>query len=980
MAARASVAIRLGTEGKATVKADLREIASDGDAVASRWARAFEKSGQDVEAAMRRQALLAEKLAQIVPATPMQRQVQAAASTSYTGGSAQESARFFAEQARAQAELEARTRALVSAIDPAWAAQQRFNREMAEARALVSAGAISLDQYCDKLRLERAALDDATRAGRGHSASQGQMRAGTQQLSYSIGDFATQVSMGQGVLMAFSAQMNQTVNALAMMQKESKGVIGFLGGPWGAVFQGAVLIGGMFLAKVLESRNALAEEEKKLRDAAKQSEIAGQAKDRFANSIDGVREAVRQQAAALRAAEDAEKSAARLAWEHAKAEELRALSIRKVTLAKLEEAKAEADAQLLYATRQSREGGEGFATGRMQAAQRRVAELEKQIAELNQKIPQLEQQTRQFAMPYVQELTGRDAVARLEAQQKKQLENLREKLAAERASTREAARQLKLMQDQQRVELERLRERERADNKRPTDPGETTRFIDPVSGRMTGRYGEDRGNHRHAGVDYAVPVGTGIKSAAAGTVVTVGQLPGYGNVVIVDHGGGTTTRYAHLSKFLVSKGQAVGQGDIIGLSGGARGAPGAGNSEGPHLHYEVRQGGRAVDPRRGTYRTDNAQAQLAAEREAEQKRIAALREYEQALEAIQGKYDPLTVAARKYREELELIKKAQERGDITPGQAAAMREAADRQQRESQIGWQVADAAVKAIKAEREQRAQQFADRKRDLAEQIAFAETELSLVAANDNVRARELSKLQFIQQLKRDMPWLTEQETQKLIDQQAELDRIIEKTREQQAAWQTVRDIGGQLIDDVLDPANWEDWGAAGKRILMSLLRDMMTLAAINPLKNALFGTDLPTMGGLLGNLLGGGNFLGKFAPFGGSIDAGSAPLLDVLGGTPLPRLATGTYGAPGGWALLGENGPELGYLPTGSRVVGASGTRQAMADLMPSRGDTHIHQHFHNQFAGNAATIEDAAMLAQAAKQGAIEAIREQDRRAA
>jgi hypothetical protein len=50
------------------------------------------------------------------------------------------------------------------------------------------------------------------------------------------------------------------------------------------------------------------------------------------------------------------------------------------------------------------------------------------------------------------------------------------------------------------------------------------------------------------------------------------------------------------------------------------------------------------------------------------------------------------------------------------------------------------------------------------------------------------------------------------------------------------------------------------------------------------------------------------------------------------------------------------------------------------MPSRGDTHIHQHFHNQFAGNAATIEDAAMLAQAAKQGAIEAIREQDRRAA
>lgn len=973
MAARASVAIRLGTEGKATVKQDFREIANDGDAVANRWARAFEKSGQEVEASMRRQALAAEKLAQIMPATPMQRQVQAAATTSYTGGTAQESARFFAEAARAQAELEARTRALVSAIDPAWAAQQRFNSEMAEAKALVSAGTISLDQYCDKLRLEQAALNQATQAGRGHLASQGQMRAGTQQLSYSIGDFATQVSMGQGVLMAFSAQMNQTLNALALMQKESKGFIGFMSGPWGAVIQGAVLIGGMFVAKLLESKDALAEEVTKLRDAAKQSGVAEEAKRRFANSIDGVREAVRLQAKALQDAEQAEKSAARLAWESAKTNELRAISTRKATLAMLEQAKVIADAL-------AQRDGDGINS---RFATQRVEKLQREIAELKKLIPQLEQQTRQFETPLLQEMTGRDAMQRLEAQQKEALGNKRRELDLSKKSADEKARELKIMQDQQRVELNRLRERERADRQRPRDPGETTRFIDPVSGRMTGRYGEDRGNRRHAGVDYAVPVGTGVKAAAAGTIVTVGQLPGYGNVVIVDHGGGTTTRYAHLSQMLVANGQSVGQGEVIGMSGGARGAPGAGNSQGPHLHYEVRQGGRAVDPRKGTYRTDNAQAQLAAERDAEQKRLAALREYQQALESLQSQYDPLSVAARKYREELELIEAAQKKGDLSPEQASVMRGAIERQKREGQIGWQIADSAVRAIKAEREQRAAQLTDRRRDLADQIEFAERELSLVAANDNVRDRELSKLQFIQQIKRDMPWLTAQDTQKLIDQQAELDRVLEKTREQQASWQAVKDIGGQLIDDILDPSNWEDWGAAGKRILMSLLRDMMTLATINPLKNALFGTDLPTMGGILGNLFGAKG--GGAVPAGWSgIDLGSGVgTIDwnALSSAPgLPRFATGTFGAPGGWALLGENGPELSYLPAGARVVGASGTRQAMAGLMPARQVTEVHIHQHNQFAGNAATIEDAAMLAQAAKQGAIEAIREQDRRSA
>lgn len=141
----------------------------------------------------------------------------------------------------------------------------------------------------------------------------------------------------------------------------------------------------------------------------------------------------------------------------------------------------------------------------------------------------------------------------------------------------------------------------------------STRFGRPVrGGTIRGTVGERRPGHTHAGTDYAVPVGTPVSATAGGTVIETGTLPGYGNVIIIDHGRGMTTRYAHLSKIGVAKGQRVESGDQIGLSGGARGAPGAGNSQGPHLHYEVRKGGKPVDPN-GLYATDEVEAANKAE-------------------------------------------------------------------------------------------------------------------------------------------------------------------------------------------------------------------------------------------------------------------------------------------------------------------------------------------------------------------------------
>jgi murein DD-endopeptidase MepM/ murein hydrolase activator NlpD len=94
----------------------------------------------------------------------------------------------------------------------------------------------------------------------------------------------------------------------------------------------------------------------------------------------------------------------------------------------------------------------------------------------------------------------------------------------------------------------------------------------------------------HEGIDIAAGLGTPIRAAAAGTVIHAGWLGGYGNLVVLDHGDGLATAYAHASAILVGVGQSVAQGQTLSLVGST------GNSTGPHLHFEVRVNGSAVDP------------------------------------------------------------------------------------------------------------------------------------------------------------------------------------------------------------------------------------------------------------------------------------------------------------------------------------------------------------------------------------------------
>jgi len=120
-------------------------------------------------------------------------------------------------------------------------------------------------------------------------------------------------------------------------------------------------------------------------------------------------------------------------------------------------------------------------------------------------------------------------------------------------------------------------------------PPSAAGLIWPVSGPVTSGFGP-RFGRMHEGIDIAVPEGTPVVAAAAGTVIHAGWLGGYGNLVVVDHGNGLATAYAHNSGYAASVGQSVGQGQVVAYSGNT------GNSSGPHVHFEVRVNGTAVDP------------------------------------------------------------------------------------------------------------------------------------------------------------------------------------------------------------------------------------------------------------------------------------------------------------------------------------------------------------------------------------------------
>jgi murein DD-endopeptidase MepM/ murein hydrolase activator NlpD len=182
--------------------------------------------------------------------------------------------------------------------------------------------------------------------------------------------------------------------------------------------------------------------------------------------------------------------------------------------------------------------------------------------------------------------SGLVAARRSEAQALATVRNAKRDVDAEAASLEQVSQQLAAqIQAAQAASSQAVSPTASVSSATPSASG----LIWPVSGPVVSPFGM-RWGRMHEGIDIAAGSGTPIHAAASGTVITAGEVGGYGNLILIDHGGGLATAYAHQSSFAVGYGAHVSQGETIGYVGCT------GHCFGPHLHFEVRVNGTPVDP------------------------------------------------------------------------------------------------------------------------------------------------------------------------------------------------------------------------------------------------------------------------------------------------------------------------------------------------------------------------------------------------
>jgi murein DD-endopeptidase MepM/ murein hydrolase activator NlpD len=213
-------------------------------------------------------------------------------------------------------------------------------------------------------------------------------------------------------------------------------------------------------------------------------------------------------------------------------------------------------------------------------------EIERQAAEA---ATERAQQRTLEAQNRLSELTSARAA---QAAKRQALETRKREILAESAAhAREEGRLTTLIAEREAAE----RARQQAAARRVSAPANSavsaSGMIWPTRGVVTSEYGQ-RWGRLHAGIDVSAPTGTTIVAALGGTVIQAGSMGGYGNTVVIDHGGGLTTLYAHMSRIGARNGQRVERGQLIGYVGNT------GNSTGPHLHFETRVNGSPQNPRR----------------------------------------------------------------------------------------------------------------------------------------------------------------------------------------------------------------------------------------------------------------------------------------------------------------------------------------------------------------------------------------------
>jgi len=920
--ARNGVSIRIGTDGKATVIRDFEEISTAGAASAERLSAKWNREVGAVEAAAARANRTAQRL-QAVSTSPIQNRIEGA--TGVSGGSnnaAAAAARALAQELD-RAETEARQ--LIAAIDPLFAAQQRYGARVAQINELKAVGALEQQRYIQLLDAEEAMLNQATMAAQRHGVAVGAGGNRAVMASQQFQDFFIQVQGGGNILVAASQQLSQ----LSYVMQGSQGAAGrfaaFMSGAWGTAILAGTVILLPLIQNLLDTRTELDKATRELVENARKAELNRQAQATFATTIEGVTEATRRNRETLEELDRAHQTAAERAGISARTQIILASTIRDTTAALLAQARAQLEIERASQGNTAVSADTASAeASRLDAAEARVADLERRLAQSSQ---QIAENTRLW-----EDALSRVVVERATARASETPEQRIRRVAREAA---EAARRVASAEEVRNGTLTRqviainakadadIRAAQAATRAAQQAEREQARqLVRPTAGALLSPFGADRSGvpiggqriagRRHQGADIRGDVGDAVLAPEGGTAYVRSAPGGLGLYVEIRAESGARDLLAHLSAARVTNGQRVAAGDIVGLVGTSGNAAGGT----PHLHWQRQVNGRWVDPMRNTMR-GNAAADAA--RDAQQQLRRDMEESQEFVGRIRQEMDPAAAAAAELEARILGVRRAIANGAVSAGDGQRMIAWLDAQKISDVVsGLDDVERAERAASERRNQELEQLARTNAELDERASLIRFELGLGRMGMDQRQGLVRLEQERLRLQREFGPEHEAEIRQILAKASAEQQLMREVERVRDAQRQLEQVGGQVIDEVFNIQNWDDWGNAGMRVLQMILQEMLTLAAINPLKNMLFNQNNPTFGDFLGGGGGGGGGGSSAA----TILSDLSSILGSFGGN-----ASGTQNWTGGMTWLAENGPELVNLPRGAKVTPAAETRRLL-----------------------------------------------------
>lgn len=486
--------------------------------------------------------------------------------------------------AKEEGDLSQKTRLAIAALE----AQAR--EEEGAARAARSHAA-ALEQVQERLNRHASATDAVTTSTRRGTDAYGAVtnslranRVAMVQAGQQMQDMAIQFQAGTRTSTILAQQLPQLAFAFSGMGGTVGTVARILSGPWSiALVAGSALLGG-FIDSLIRSEDA--------------ADKGGSAMSRLANKLDLSKNSYESLMAVVNEYNQAQDKSTALTYQAIIAAEKQAvanLAAAKATLA-------------LYEAEASRgptgPNGQGqiAALGAASVMRDRITQLEKDLAGA------------QIAASQSRSDIANDPRKQIEIAYNAELVRYQEKLK-QGLIDQATLNRVNLRLDQDRIAA--LKAYDEAHRKSTASGSrDLATFGLPVAGaRITSGYGTRvaptaGASTNHLGIDYAAPIGTPVRAAMDGLVKFAGMVNGYGNQIELSHGGGTASRYSHLSGFAVQDGKRVNKGDVIGYVGKT------GTATGPHLHYEVLVNGKKVDPSKGQFPVDPTKVAEDAERAA----------------------------------------------------------------------------------------------------------------------------------------------------------------------------------------------------------------------------------------------------------------------------------------------------------------------------------------------------------------------------